>query len=592
MRQTAAPVGRQREPPGTQVSTAASAPARESRAGTRRVLVSLVAVLAVLVLAGWALGALVIPLTGGVDAAALHALRSHEDGHLITAMEVVTRLGSGLTVSAIGVPVAAVLLWRGRSLDALLPVLSTLGAMLLVQTVKLLVSRPRPTDPLIHTGTASFPSGHSGNAVAFYGSLALLVVISTRRRGMRAAAVVSACVIILAVGFSRLALGVHYPSDVLAGYLLCGLWVGAVLTAYRAVSRGSSAEAAAAAVEPAPPAPRRAPPRSGTTSPQASRYGWRAVDPPHRPVLFVNPRSGGGKAAAAAVADRARDRGIETIVLTPDHDLATLARDAVDGGADALGMAGGDGSLAVVAAAACKAGLPFICIPAGTRNHFACDVGVDRRDLIGSLDAFTEGTERRIDAADVNGRIFLNNVSIGIYGDAVQRPAYRDAKLRTLLQTAEEVLTSSASAPALHLIDDRGREHRDPAVVLVSNNPYALDRPPALGTRPALSSGRLGIVVLNRPGGIAAPPGRAWSAPSLTVTAESAVHAGIDGEAVELEPALLFTLQPSALRVRISARHPGASPSGWAPPGSLGAPAPAAAVQRSGHERRQGRAHD
>jgi diacylglycerol kinase family enzyme len=294
---------------------------------------------------------------------------------------------------------------------------------------------------------------------------------------------------------------------------------------------------------------------------QLSRYGWRPVDPPRRPVLFINPRSGDGKAARAGVAERARAKGIEAVVLEAGQDLAAQAGEAVAAGADALGMAGGDGSLAVVAAVAAAHGIPFVCVPAGTRNHFALDVGVDRHDVTGALDAFTSGVERRIDTAEVNGRMFVNNVSLGIYGDAVRSPAYRDAKVRTLLETAAEVMAPSAEAPALDLADDLGREHRHPAIVLVSNNPYALDRPLARGTRPALDSGQLGIVVLDAPGDSPHVPGRAWSAPSMEISAPGLVHAGVDGEAVELSPPLRFAIRPAALRVRISSRHPGASPS-------------------------------
>jgi diacylglycerol kinase family enzyme len=278
-------------------------------------------------------------------------------------------------------------------------------------------------------------------------------------------------------------------------------------------------------------------------------------------VLFINPRSGDGKAARARLAERARDTGIEAVVLDPGQDLAALAGEAAAAGADALGMAGGDGSLAVVAAVAAARGIPFVCVPAGTRNHFALDVGVDRHDLTGALDAFTGGVERQIDTAEVNGRLFLNNVSLGIYGDAVHSPAYRDAKVRTLLETAAEVMGPGAQAPALDLTDDLGREHRQPAIVLVSNNPYALDRPLARGTRPALDSGQLGIVVLDPPGDSPHPPGRAWTAPQLEINAPAPVHAGIDGEAVNLDPPLRFATHPAALRVRISPRHPGASPS-------------------------------
>ncbi len=278
-------------------------------------------------------------------------------------------------------------------------------------------------------------------------------------------------------------------------------------------------------------------------------------------MLFDNPGSGGGKAAHVRVAERACDKEIEAVILAPGQDLDALAREAVAAGADALGMAGGDGSLAVVAAVAAAHGIPFVCVPAGTRNHFALDVGVDRHDVIGALDAFTDGVESQIDMAEVNGRAFLNNASLGIYADAVRSPAYRDAKVRTLLETAAEVMGPTAEAPALYLVDDLGREHRDLAVVLVSNNPYALDRPLARGTRPTLGGGQLGIVVVDAPGGNPRPPGRAWSAPRLEVSAPQPVHAGVDGEALELSPPLRFAIRPAALRVRISSRHPGASPS-------------------------------
>ena len=119
-------------------------------------------------------------------------------------------------------------------------------------------------------------------------------------------------------------------------------------------------------------------------------------------------------------------------------------------------MAGGDGSLSVVAAAATAHGVPFICVPAGTRNHFARDLGLDPNHLVGALDAFTEALELSIDLGDVNGRPFLNNVSLGVYGAAVQRESYRDAKARTLFETAAEVLGPSAELPGVRLVDDLG----------------------------------------------------------------------------------------------------------------------------------------
>ena len=151
---------------------------------------------------------------------------------------------------------------------------------------------------------------------------------------------------------------------------------------------------------------------------------------PARPVLFFNPKSGGGKAERFKLADEARARGIEPIELGPPWDLEALVRGAIERGADALAMAGGDGSQAIVAAIAAEHDLPYACIPAGTRNHFALDLGVDRDDVVGALDAFLGGGEKRVDLGDVNGRVFVNNVSLGLYAEAVQRDGYREAKLQ------------------------------------------------------------------------------------------------------------------------------------------------------------------
>lgn len=291
------------------------------------------------------------------------------------------------------------------------------------------------------------------------------------------------------------------------------------------------------------------------------RRGWRSADPLQQPVLFVNPRSGNGAAARAGVAERARELGIEVVILGPGGNLAELVRVAVENGADALGMAGGDGSLSVVADAAAANGLPFVCIPAGTRNHFAGDLGLDRRDPVATLGAFGAGLESRIDLGEVNSRPFLNNVSLGVYGEAIRTSAYRDAKVRTLVETAEQVLGPSAQTPGLRLVDDEGREHDHSLIVIVSNNPYALDRPPARGGRPGLNGGLLGIVVLDAPSRGPHAPGRAWTAPTLDVSAPpGAVHAGIDGEAVELDPPLRFASRPAALRVRVASGHPTGSP--------------------------------
>ena len=222
---------------------------------------------------------------------------------------------------------------------------------------------------------------------------------------------------------------------------------------------------------------------------------------PRRPVLFFNPRSGGGKAERFALADEARARGIEPIELKPGDDLEQLVRKAVERGADALAMAGGDGSQAIVAAIAAERGLPYACVPAGTRNHFALDLGVDRDDVVGALDAFVDGGERIVDLAEVNGRVFVNNVSLGLYAEAVQREGYRDAKLRTLLDTVPDVLGPGGGELDMRWTGPGGHEHRSGAMVLVSNNKYRLGRAVGSGTRPRIDDGLLGITVLGEPSG-------------------------------------------------------------------------------------------
>ena len=294
-----------------------------------------------------------------------------------------------------------------------------------------------------------------------------------------------------------------------------------------------------------------------------------AADPPKHPVLFYNPKSGGGKAERFHLADEAAKRGIEAVELTWDTPLETLVDDALARGADALAAAGGDGTQAIVASAAARAGIPYACIPAGTRNHFALDLGVDREDVIGALDAFTTGGERLVDLAEVNGRVFVNNVSLGVYAQAVQHSGYRDAKLRTLLDTIPETARTDADAPALRWRDPDGFAHDSGMALLVSNNPYRLGTAIGSGTRPRLDTARLGVAVLGPKGPMRQGLLRRWSLSSIEVDANGAVAAGIDGEAALLDPPLRFTMRPGALRVRIALQHPGASPSASVPEGAL-----------------------
>ena len=298
----------------------------------------------------------------------------------------------------------------------------------------------------------------------------------------------------------------------------------------------------------------------------------QAAVPPRRAIVVWNPRSGGGKAVSNNLSDEARARGIEPIELKPGDDLAQLVRDAVARGADGLAAAGGDGTQALVASIAAEHDLPFACIPAGTRNHFALDLGVDREDVVGALDAFVTGGERRVDLAEINGRVFVNNVSFGLYAEAVERKEYRDAKLRTILDTAPDVLDARPDERTAQLgwRSPDGRAQESAVVILVSNNAYRLGRVVGSGTRSRMDAGELGLAVLQTPE--ARRPGRLWqqwSAPTFEVTASEPVPVGVDGEALVLDPPLRLVSRPRALRVRIAPQHPGASPSAGLPEGAL-----------------------
>jgi diacylglycerol kinase family enzyme len=240
-------------------------------------------------------------------------------------------------------------------------------------------------------------------------------------------------------------------------------------------------------------------------------------------------------------------------------------------------MAGGDGSQAVVAAVASERGVAHVCVPSGTRNHFALDLGLDRDDPVAALDAFTNGVERRVDLAAVNGRVFVNNASLGLYASVVQSAAYRDAKLRTWRRLLPDMVGPAATPADLRFDSPGGVRQAGATLVVVSNNPYELRMMRVAGTRPRMDSGALGILsarLRTADGGARSSttgrdwrirPVRQWSAEAFEVrSVEPLVALGLGGEAVRMAPPLRFTTRPGALRVRLPASAPGVSPAGAA----------------------------
>jgi diacylglycerol kinase family enzyme len=311
-----------------------------------------------------------------------------------------------------------------------------------------------------------------------------------------------------------------------------------------------------------------------------------AVGPAAHPVLLMNPKSGGGKVERFNLVEEARRRGIEPVVLAPGDDLLRLAERAVADGADVVGMAGGDGSQALVASVAAAHDVGFVCVPAGTRNHLAMDLGLDREDVVGALDAFGEAVERRIDLGLVGDRVFVNNATVGLYAKIVQSPAYREHKVGTALELLPAMLGPDAAPFDLRFTGPDGTEHASAHLILVSNDRYQLGSGEGFGSRRRIDGGNLGIVAatFRSPAEIARllesgasgrnwrPPGWVeWADASFELESGRSVEIGIDGEAMVLDPPIRFRTLPGALRVRIPLGAPGYSPAAAAPtPGWAG----------------------
>ena len=297
----------------------------------------------------------------------------------------------------------------------------------------------------------------------------------------------------------------------------------------------------------------------------------RVARPPSKAVLICNPRSGDGKVGKFGIIAAAAELGVRTIVLEAGDDLEQLARDAVADGADCLGMAGGDGSQALVASVAVEHDLPFVCVSAGTRNHFALDLGLDRDDPVSTLRAFADGVERRVDYATVNDRLFVNNVSLGVYATVVAQESYRADKARTAASMLPELLGRDARPFDLQFTTPAGDEVDGAFVILVSNNPYATSFSPDAATRHRLDTGRLGVIAVSSATGADAvalmtlsaiglrrssPFWHEFTARAFEIRSRGGradADAGIDGEAVQLDTPLVFRSHPKGLRLLVPA---------------------------------------
>ena len=301
---------------------------------------------------------------------------------------------------------------------------------------------------------------------------------------------------------------------------------------------------------------------------------WRMpehpAEPPARhPYLIMNPKSGGGKVGKFGLRGKAEDLGAEVFVIGGPEpvDVAQVARAAVARGADLLGVAGGDGTQALVAGVAAEHGLPFVVITAGTRNHFALDLGLDREDPSACLGALSGGVELRVDLGMINGQVFVNNASFGAYAEVVETPAYRGDKLKTTLDLLPDLLQGHRGARLSARADGAEIEIRSPQALLVANNPYGTGDIAGLSRRARIDRGILGVAgVKIRSARQAADLIRGKNAAGLRVltttkiqiSADAAqIPVGVDGEAVSMSTPVTCTISPAALRVWVPRDRPG-----------------------------------
>ncbi|MFF4169706.1 diacylglycerol/lipid kinase family protein [Streptomyces sp. NPDC001744] len=354
-------------------------------------------------------------------------------------------------------------------------------------------------------------------------------------------------------------LAVAAPVTVLTLYVVGGVWVNALVAL---ALWGAALSCARSALR-----------RPGVDGTRPMRGAPAAR--PAKPVLIMNPKSGGGKVERFGLVERAEERGARVILLDPseDTDVAELARRAVAEGADLLGVAGGDGTQALVAAVAAEHDLPFLVVSAGTRNHFALDLGLDRADPSTCLNALTDGEELRVDLGTVAGRPFVNTVSFGVYADVVQHPEYRDAKAGTALDALPDLLQGGEGDRVDATVDGTPLDAQQ--ALLVSNNPYATPDPlsTAPARRPRLDGGELGVIGIRVEGAVQAAElaVRGTQAAGLNVltarrvevtcdSGDGPLSVAVDGEALTLPAPVVCTLRPRALRVLVPRDRPGTTP--------------------------------
>ncbi len=289
-----------------------------------------------------------------------------------------------------------------------------------------------------------------------------------------------------------------------------------------------------------------------------------------KPYLIINPVSGNGRAIKAHIDELAEKMGIKVIMTKKGVDISESALKAVRAGADVLGISGGDGSIGAVAKIAMEHNLPIVVLPGGTRCHFARDLGLDPKRIIDSLQGFN-GLEKRIDVGDINGRIFLNNASFGLYADIVNHEEYRDNKLQVTRKVLQDIVSEKKKPYDLQFTAGKTKI-KHAILTVVGVNQYNTMSLLELGQRDQLDEGviqvtivtklnnklvkeLLSIVSFKRPTSRREVEGISqWVGKSLVVDSKSKkLVVGVDGESEDYQTPVKIKILPGALRIYLPA---------------------------------------
>lgn len=296
--------------------------------------------------------------------------------------------------------------------------------------------------------------------------------------------------------------------------------------------------------------------------------------PVTRGTLFFNPSSGAklSPAEASALQDAAREAGLEVIKLTHDVDVPATIRERMRQGVKLFVAAGGDGTINHVVQALIHTDATLGVIPVGTYNHFAKDLGLPL-DWREALEVIVTGDTRSVDAARINDRYFVNNISMGLYPELVARREERGRDYPRWKARLWAAYTTLRKYP--HVTVNVDSEHHQEVVrthmLMVSNNPYDLSRLGIEAPRTNLNAGRLTIYWLPHlprialmkfvahylAGRVRETPGfRSFGTRQLKLHSNRRqLHLGIDGELLTVQPPIALTIVPQGLSVRVGRKN-------------------------------------